>query len=42
MDFYRDVQKGDRLSVLVEKVRYEGKPIRYGDVIGVRYAGQVG
>lgn len=39
IDFYRDVRKGDRIRLLVEKERFQGQLIRYGDILGVRYVG---
>lgn len=39
IDFYRDVRKGDRMELLVEKVTHEGAFVRYGDLLAVRYTG---
>ena len=39
IDFYRDVRRGDRLRLIVEKERVQGQLLRYGDIIGVRYIG---
>jgi murein DD-endopeptidase MepM/ murein hydrolase activator NlpD len=41
VDFYRDVQVGDRMKVLVEKVYADGKLLRYGEVLAAEYAGGV-
>lgn len=42
MDFYRDVRRGDRLEMVVEKVEHEGRRVRYGHVLAVRYSGELG
>jgi murein DD-endopeptidase MepM/ murein hydrolase activator NlpD len=39
IDFYRDVQRGDRVRMLVEKYVSKGRVLRYGDVLGAAYAG---
>lgn len=39
IDFYRDVQKGDRMRALVEKVYAKGKVLDYGNVIAAEYEG---
>lgn len=39
LDFYRDVRKGDRIRVVVDKVTCHGKILKYGDIYGVRYEG---
>ncbi len=39
IDFYRDLRRGDRLRLIVEKERVQGQLLRYGDIIGVRYIG---
>jgi hypothetical protein len=39
LDFYRDVRKGDRIRVVVDKVTCRGKLLRYGEIHGVRYEG---
>ncbi|MBI5544757.1 MAG: M23 family metallopeptidase [Deltaproteobacteria bacterium] len=39
IDFYRDVRKGDRIRVVVDKVFAHGRLLRYGDIYGVRYEG---
>jgi murein DD-endopeptidase MepM/ murein hydrolase activator NlpD len=43
VDFYRDVRKGDRVRVVIEKEFVQGRLLRYGEVLGARYEGrQVG
>ncbi len=43
VDFYRDVRKGDRVRVVVEKEFAQGRLLRYGEILGARYEGsQVG
>ena len=39
IDFYRDVRRGDRLRVIVEKELLRGQFLSYGNIIGVRYKG---
>ncbi len=39
VDFYRDVQKGDRMRAVVEKVLHKGRVIEYGRVLGAEYVG---
>ncbi len=39
IDFYRDVQKGDRMRAVVEKVVSKGRVIDYGQVLAASYAG---
>jgi murein DD-endopeptidase MepM/ murein hydrolase activator NlpD len=39
LDFYRDVRKGDRIRVVVDKVTCHGKLLKYGEIYGVRYEG---
>jgi murein DD-endopeptidase MepM/ murein hydrolase activator NlpD len=39
IDFYRDVQKGDRARALVEKVMSKGRLVRYGTVLAAQYEG---
>ena len=39
IDFYRDVQKGDHMRALVEKVIAKGKVIAYGQVLAATYVG---
>lgn len=39
IDFYRDVRKGDRIRVVVDKVFARGRLLKYGDIHGVRYEG---
>jgi murein DD-endopeptidase MepM/ murein hydrolase activator NlpD len=41
VDFYRDVQAGDRMKVLVEKTFVDGKLLRYGEVLAAEYDGGV-
>lgn len=37
LDFYRDVRPGDRMDLVVRKVTHDGKRVRYGDILAVRY-----
>lgn len=39
IDFYRDVQRGDRARALVEKVLSRGRLVRYGNVLAADYKG---
>jgi murein DD-endopeptidase MepM/ murein hydrolase activator NlpD len=39
IDFYRDVQKGDRMRAVVEKVVSRGRVIEYGNVLAASYVG---
>lgn len=39
IDFYRDVQKGDRMRAVVEKVLHKGRVIEYGNVLAAEYVG---
>ncbi|MBL9039744.1 MAG: M23 family metallopeptidase [Archangium sp.] len=39
IDFYRDVQKGDRMRALVEKTLHKGRVIDYGRVLAAEYVG---
>jgi len=39
IDFYRDVQRGDRARALVEKVLSRGRLVRYGKVLAADYRG---
>jgi murein DD-endopeptidase MepM/ murein hydrolase activator NlpD len=39
VDFYRDVRKGDRVRVVVEKEFAQGRLLRYGEILGARYEG---
>jgi len=41
VDFYQDVRAGDRMKVLVEKIYADGKLLRYGEVLGAEYGGEV-
>jgi murein DD-endopeptidase MepM/ murein hydrolase activator NlpD len=42
IDFYRDVQKGDHIRVIVEKVVSKGRTISYGHVLAAQYKGAIG
>ncbi len=39
VDFYRDVQKGDRMRAVVEKVLHKGRTLEYGRVLAAEYVG---
>lgn len=39
IDFYRDVQKGDVMRAVVEKVVAKGRVVEYGRVLAARYQG---
>ena len=39
VDFYRDVQKGDRMRAVVEKIIHKGRTIEYGRVLAAEYLG---
>ncbi|BDG08130.1 M23 family metallopeptidase [Anaeromyxobacter paludicola] len=39
VDFYRDIQRGDRMKMLVEKVYADGKLLRYGEIQAAEYVG---
>lgn len=39
IDFYRDVQKGDRMRAVIEKVVSKGRLIDYGQVLAATYVG---
>ena len=39
IDFYRDVQKGDRMRAVIEKVVSKGRTIEYGNVLAASYIG---
>ncbi len=39
VDFYRDVRRGDRMTVLVEKTFADGKLLRYGEIQAIEYQG---
>ena len=39
LDFYRDVQRGDRVRALVEKFVSKGRVLRYGEVLAAAYDG---
>lgn len=40
VDFYRDVQKGDRMRAVVEKIVSRGRVLGYGNVLAAEYAGR--
>ncbi len=40
IDFYRDVQKGDRMRAVIEKVLYRGRVVEYRRVLAAEYTGQ--
>jgi murein DD-endopeptidase MepM/ murein hydrolase activator NlpD len=40
IDFYRDVQKGDRMRAVIEKVLYRGRVVDYKRVLAAEYTGQ--
>jgi murein DD-endopeptidase MepM/ murein hydrolase activator NlpD len=42
LDFYRDVRAGDRMDLVVRKVTSEGRFVRYGELLAVRYTGAAG
>jgi murein DD-endopeptidase MepM/ murein hydrolase activator NlpD len=39
VDFYRDVQKGDRMRAVVEKRIHKGRTLEYGRVLAAEYVG---
>lgn len=39
IDFYRDVQKGDRMRAVIEKVVSKGRVLEYGNVLAASYTG---
>jgi murein DD-endopeptidase MepM/ murein hydrolase activator NlpD len=39
VDFYRDVQKGDRMRAVVEKIIHKGRTLEYGQVLAAEYIG---
>src|SRR4051812_18015127 len=39
IDFYRDVQKGDRMRAVIEKVISKGRTVEYGNVLAATYVG---
>lgn len=39
IDFYRDVQRGDRMRAVVEKTFHKGRLLGYGNVLGAEYVG---
>jgi murein DD-endopeptidase MepM/ murein hydrolase activator NlpD len=40
VDFYRDVQKGDRMRAVVEKIVSRGRVLAYGNVLAAEYQGR--
>jgi murein DD-endopeptidase MepM/ murein hydrolase activator NlpD len=40
VDFYRDVQKGDRMRAVVEKIVSRGRVLGYGNVLAAEYLGK--
>jgi murein DD-endopeptidase MepM/ murein hydrolase activator NlpD len=40
VDFYRDVQRGDRMRAVVEKVIHKGRTLEYGRVLAAEYVGK--
>lgn len=39
IDFYRDVQRGDRMRAVIEKVMHKGQLLEYGHVLAAEYIG---
>ena len=39
IDFYRDVQKGDRMRAVLEKTMHKGRVLEYGNVLAAEYIG---
>jgi murein DD-endopeptidase MepM/ murein hydrolase activator NlpD len=39
IDFYRDVQRGDRMRAVIEKIVHKGRTIEYGHVLAAEYVG---
>ena len=39
IDFYRDVQKGDRMRAVIEKTVHKGRTLEYGNVLAAEYIG---
>lgn len=39
VDFYRDVQKGDRMRAVIEKTLHKGRTLSYGRVLAAEYVG---
>ncbi|MCL2179010.1 MAG: M23 family metallopeptidase [Cystobacterineae bacterium] len=39
IDFYRDVQKGDNIRAIVEKVVSKGRTLAYGNILAAQYRG---
>lgn len=39
LDFYRDVQKGDRMRAVIEKTVHKGRTLEYGNVLAAEYIG---
>lgn len=42
VDFYREVRRGDRLDLVVERITHDDQFVRYGNLLAVRYDGDVG
>lgn len=42
IDFYRDVRRGDRLDLVVERITHDDQLVRYGKLLAVRYDGEMG
>jgi len=42
LDFYRDVRAGDRLDVVLDRVVHEGRRVRNGALLAVRWTGAAG
>ena len=40
VDFYRDVQRGDRMRAVVEKIVSKGRVLGYGNVLAAEYLGK--
>jgi len=41
IDFYRDVQKGDNIRIVVEKLTSKGRTLAYGNVLAAQYKGSL-
>ncbi|MCL2626349.1 MAG: M23 family metallopeptidase [Cystobacterineae bacterium] len=41
IDFYRDVQKGDSIRAIVEKVVSKGRTLAYGNILAAQYKGSL-
>lgn len=42
IDFYRDVRRGDRLDMVVERITHEDQLVSYGKLLAVKYEGEMG